>query len=134
MRTAVSEAMAPLCAPPPSLLRDRCQMSCALKALKKDTNAFVSEHEATVSIDYAILIVCRSAVVKSPAGSRAALTKHRASIDRKLTNLLEDVGSYTNEVTISNITRFFTCSIHFKMLLLFVTFAETDARLYSERK
>jgi len=42
------------------------------------------------------LMVCRAALVKSPAASRFALTKHRASIDPTVAKALEMVGSYTN--------------------------------------
>jgi len=46
----------------------------------------------------ATLMVCRSALAKSPAVSRAAFAKHRESIDPELAKTLETVGSYTNEV------------------------------------
>jgi hypothetical protein len=46
----------------------------------------------------ATFMVCRSALVKSPAASRAALTKHRESISHEIAKALETVGSYTNEV------------------------------------
>ena len=46
----------------------------------------------------ATLMVCRSALVKSPAASRAAVAKHRESIGPDLAKALEIVGSYTNEV------------------------------------
>jgi len=47
----------------------------------------------------AIMEVCRSALVKSPAASRAALAKHRVVIDPALAEILERVGNYTDEVT-----------------------------------
>ena len=46
----------------------------------------------------ATLMVCRSALVKSPAASRAAVANHRESIGPELAKALETVGSYTNEV------------------------------------
>ena len=53
-------------------------------------------------IDYkpAILAACRAASVKSPAASRAALARHRASIDPELIKILETVGNYEDEVII----------------------------------
>ena len=46
----------------------------------------------------AVLAACRSALVRSPAASRAALEKHRAFIDSELAKALETVGSYDIEV------------------------------------
>jgi hypothetical protein len=46
----------------------------------------------------AYLQACRSALVKSPAASRAALTKHRVSLDRALVKALETVGGYEIKV------------------------------------
>jgi len=45
----------------------------------------------------ATLMVCRTALVKSPAASRSALAKHCASIDPTIAKALQIVGSYTNE-------------------------------------
>jgi len=46
----------------------------------------------------AVLTACRSALVRSPAASRVALDKHRASIDPDLAKALEIVGGYDFEV------------------------------------
>ena len=46
----------------------------------------------------AVLAACRSALVRSPAASRAALEKHRAFIDSELVKALKTVGSYDIEV------------------------------------
>ena len=45
-----------------------------------------------------ILSACRTAMVKSPAMSRSALSKHRGSIDSTTARTLETVGSYTLKV------------------------------------
>ena len=45
-----------------------------------------------------VLAVCRAALVKGPAASRAALAKHRSSIDPDLTKALETVGGYELKV------------------------------------
>jgi len=46
----------------------------------------------------AVLAACRAALVEGPAASRAAFTKHQASIDSVLYQALEVVGSYDLEV------------------------------------
>jgi len=45
----------------------------------------------------AVLSACRSALIKSPAASRAALEKYRDSIDLVLAKTLHDVGGYEIE-------------------------------------
>jgi hypothetical protein len=54
----------------------------------------------TTTVTPAVLTACRSAVVRSPATSRAALDKHRESIDPDLATVLEIVGGYAIEVFI----------------------------------
>jgi len=55
--------------------------------------------ESTNTREAATFLVCRSALVKSPAASRAALAKHRAFIDPELAKALGIVGGYAkNEV------------------------------------
>jgi hypothetical protein len=44
------------------------------------------------------IIICRAALVKSPAASRAALTQHRASIDPELAKMLKMTGGFKKEV------------------------------------
>jgi hypothetical protein len=46
----------------------------------------------------AVLAACRSALVKGPDASRAALSKHRTFIDHRLAKALEIVGAYDIEV------------------------------------
>ena len=46
----------------------------------------------------AILIACRTALVKSPEAFRAALLKYRASLDRDIVKMLETVGAYECKV------------------------------------
>jgi ankyrin repeat protein len=51
----------------------------------------------TAAVLAATLMLCREALVKSPAASRSALAKHRASIDPTVAKTLEIVGTYMNE-------------------------------------
>ena len=46
-----------------------------------------------------ISVACRTAALKSPAASRAALARHRASIGPELVKILETVGGYEDKVT-----------------------------------
>ena len=60
----------------------------------------ISDGQRSSEIEYvapAVLASCRSALERSPAASRAALIKHRASIDPALARTLEAVGGYTVE-------------------------------------
>jgi hypothetical protein len=54
-----------------------------------------------------VLIACRAALARSPAASRTALSKHRASIDPALARTMEIVGSYTLEVLVPRQNGFF---------------------------
>jgi len=45
-----------------------------------------------------ILSSCRAALVKSPAASRAALARHRGTVDPELIKILETIGSFKDEV------------------------------------
>ena len=69
-------------------------LSCAKMALMIKAR-IPDEVDTTAAI---ALVVCRRAMVKGPAASRAAIAKHRKSIDPELAKALETVGSYTNEV------------------------------------
>jgi hypothetical protein len=56
--------------------------------------------EAEVGLATSV-IICRAALVKSPAASRAALAQHRASIDPELANMLKIIGGFKKEVIVS---------------------------------
>jgi len=64
-------------------------------------NAEAADGREDDALDFkaATTVVCRSALIKSPAASRAALAKHRAFIDPSLAETLEIVGNYPDEVT-----------------------------------
>jgi hypothetical protein len=61
------------------------------------SSANVGAADKNKCVPAAVLTACRSALVKSPAASRAALQKYRASIDvdPALARLLETVGAYS---------------------------------------
>jgi len=71
----------------------------------------------TVNVTAALIALkCRSALVKSPAASRAFLTKHGASIDPKLAMALEVVGSYADASLQVNPSTLFLLSVFLLLL------------------
>ena len=50
-----------------------------------------------------ISVACRTAALKSPAESRSALARHRASIDPELIEILEVVGGYDIKVILTSV-------------------------------
>ena len=71
-------------------------------SLANTANVSLTEGEGllagTKTVKPAVLTACRSALVRSPAASRIALTRHGTSIDSTLKKALEVVGGYNIEV------------------------------------
>jgi len=75
-------------------------MICPLIYFRKvnESSLFsISDEGVDEEITWAAVLVCRSAMVKSPAASRSAFAAHGESIDPTLAHSLEVVGSYSNE-------------------------------------
>ena len=84
-----------------------------------DSSAKQERNNDGTKFTAAITVVCRSALVKSPAASRAALAKHRAFIDPSLVEILEIVGNYPEEVTSSALHTLSYLSYFYRQLSFF---------------
>ena len=67
--------------------------SADAQSFTQDEGTFEAEASAAE-----VLSGCRAALVSGPSTSRAALAKHRASIEPALAKTMEIAGSYTLEV------------------------------------
>jgi len=98
--------------------------ACTLKAVAQ-SSANKKKRAGAINLRAAAAVVCRSALVKSPAASRAALAKHRAVIDPALAEILETVGNYPEEVTLirnHSTWIYFTRVYHLRRLALLCSY------------
>lgn len=73
-----------------------------------EVESLAEPYTTSRAVTPAVLTACRSALVRSPTASRAALGKHRASIDPELAKVLGVVGGYALEVFTSCLNPFLT--------------------------
>jgi len=99
---------------------------------------FSTEEEETSEAEIGRAIdawICRAALVKNPAASRAALIQYHASIDIDLANMLECVGSFRKEVVYSEMWQHIsasTCTLCFashSYTIVFLQHGDTPLRI-----